>query len=76
MRQADKAAGDDRAELTRDGAMGVQAAVAFAGVGRTKLYAMMDSGDLPYSMVNGRRLIPRRALVDLLARNLVGGSAG
>jgi hypothetical protein len=33
---------------------------------------MMDRGELPYAKVGKRRLIPRRALVELIERNLIG----
>ncbi len=52
-----------------DGAMPVSAAVAFAGVSRSELYRLMERGELPYSMPGKRRLISRRALVELVAAN-------
>jgi excisionase family DNA binding protein len=61
-----------RAELFSDGVLQVAAAVEFCGLGRTQLYSLMSAGKLPYSQVGTRRLIPRRALVDLLAEKAIG----
>lgn len=57
----------ERAELFGDGAMTVEKASESSGIGRTTLYQLMTQGELPYSKVGVRRLIPRRALVELLA---------
>ena len=65
--------------LLRDGAVTIAAAVSESGIGRSRLYAMMGSGELPYSQVGGRRLIPRVALRRVLAAGLVlvdGDEAG
>ena len=59
-------------ELLAEGALTVSAAVAHFGIGRTRLYELMTAGDLPYSQVGGRRLIPRVALRRLIAANMVG----
>jgi excisionase family DNA binding protein len=52
-----------------DGTMTVDDAVKFSGVGRTSLYKMMNAGDLAFTKVGVRRLIARRALVELLAKH-------
>ncbi len=52
----------------------VQARVEY-GLNRSRLYELMTSGNLPYSMATGRRLIPRLAIKRLLAAGLVGASA-
>jgi excisionase family DNA binding protein len=52
--------------------MTVEAAVAFTGIARSNLYEAMRKGELPYSQPGRRRLIPRRALVDLLQKHMVG----
>jgi excisionase family DNA binding protein len=57
-------------EMLAEGALGMEEARRFSGMGRTFLYAAMDRGDLPYTKVGRRRLIPRRALIAFLARNL------
>jgi excisionase family DNA binding protein len=59
-------------ELAADGTIGVKEAQAFTGLGRTSLYELMDRGVLPYTRVGDRRLIPKRALVELLAAGMVG----
>ena len=63
---------DHRGELVRDGLMTVREAVAFLRLGRSTLYGLMERGDLPYASIGARRLIPRRALVDLAASHLRG----
>lgn len=65
---------DDRstAELTADGAMSVADAAKFGGIARTELFELMESGELPYTMPEWKRLIPRRALVVLLAARMIG----
>lgn len=42
------------------------------GVKRTFIYELMGSGQLAFIKLGRRRLIPRRAITDLLGRNLVG----
>jgi excisionase family DNA binding protein len=55
-------------ELYEDGTVTVAEAEQFSGLGRTTLYALMESGELPHTKIGTRRLIPRRALVNLLAK--------
>ena len=57
-------------ELLEDGALGVEEASRFAGIGRTVLYKLMGDGSLPYVKLGARRLIPKRCLVKLLAAGL------
>jgi excisionase family DNA binding protein len=45
------------------------------GVGRSTLYAMLARGDIAYSQVGGRKLIPHEELVALLQRNMKRGGA-
>jgi hypothetical protein len=54
-------------DVWADGAVNLAGAAAFTGLGRTTLYELMDSGRLANARVNGRRLIARRSLVELLA---------
>ena len=61
-----------REELVQDGLMTVREAVAFLRLGRSTIYGLMERGDLPYACIGARRLIPRRALVDLAASHLKG----
>jgi excisionase family DNA binding protein len=59
-----------RDELLEDGALGIEEARKFSGLGRTVLYDLMGEGRLSYTKVGARRLIPRRALVQVLAEGL------
>jgi hypothetical protein len=59
-------------ELLKDGSLTVIAATKEFGIGRSRLYELMNCGDLPYSNQTGRRLIPRLAIRRLLARGMVG----
>jgi len=63
---------DHRKVLVQDGLMTIREAVAFLRLGRSTLYGLMERGDLPYACIGARRLIPRRALVDLAASHLRG----
>lgn len=56
-------------DLYADGAVSVEAAALFVGLSRASIYKLMDRGELPYSKLGTRRLIPKRALVELLAAN-------
>lgn len=58
---------DVRAELAADGMLSVAAAVEFSGLSRSDLYRLMAAGALPYAERNGRRLVPRKALVRYLS---------
>lgn len=62
----------DRVEidLLAEGTVSVTEAVRFSGVPRSSLYEQMNRGELPYTKVGKRRLIPRRALVEFLRRGL------
>lgn len=60
-------------EILAEGTFGIEEAQRFSGMGRTFLYGAMDRGDLVYTKAGRRRLIPKRALIALLARNLTVG---
>lgn len=60
-----------RHEVCADGAVTINDAQKLLPVSRVRLYELMNDGSLPYTMVGSRRLIPRRAIVDLLAKGLV-----
>jgi excisionase family DNA binding protein len=61
-----------RRELASDGAMTIAEAVRFSSMGRTKIFALLAAGQLPYARIGRRRLIPRAALVEYLAAKMVG----
>lgn len=63
-------------ELASDGFLGVREAIAFSGIRRTRFYAMVRHSQIP-SVLHGRtRLIPKRALIELLASAMVGVDSG
>lgn len=57
-------------QLLGDGTVGIDDAIKFTGMKRTLLYDLMTKGELQYVKVGARRLIPRKALVGLLASRL------
>lgn len=63
----------DSEDLVADGLVGNPEAGEFLSVSRSKLYELMDSGDLPFVKLGRSRRIPRRALVELAAKELRGG---
>jgi excisionase family DNA binding protein len=64
--------GEEARDLVRDGLLTVREGAAFLGVSVASLYKVMERGDLAYVKLGRSRRIPRRALVELAARNLVG----
>jgi excisionase family DNA binding protein len=67
--------GPDQAHaLVADGLDTIKDAAAFLRISVASLYKMMDRGELPYVKIGRSRRIPRRALVELAARNLVDRS--
>lgn len=60
-------------ELLADGVFSVVDAAAFMGITRSEVYAMLDRGELASTKLGRRRLIPKRAAVAALARQLVAG---
>lgn len=62
-------------ELVQDGLLDVEGAAHFLGIRRSKLYALMEAGQIPYCKLGRARRIPKRALVEFAAANLKGGWA-
>ncbi len=60
-------------DVVEDGMFRIGEAERFLGLGRSTLYRLMDRGELPYAKIGRTRRIPRRAVVALAARSLVGG---
>jgi excisionase family DNA binding protein len=58
--------------IVEDGLDTVESAKAFLQVSRSFLYGLMEAGKLEYVKLGKARRIPRRALIDLAARGLVG----
>ena len=63
----------DRAALVADGLLTVREAAAFLRISRSTLYVLMDHGELPFLKLGKSRRIPRRAVIELAARELRGG---
>lgn len=62
--------------ICSDGTLSLPEAIEFTGLGRSELYLRMDDGRLPFVKHGRRRLIPRRALVQMLEAGLVNGPEG
>ena len=63
----------DSAELVADGLMTVKECAEFLHLSRSKIYELMDAGDLCFAKLGRSRRIPRRAVIELAARQLRGG---
>ena len=57
-------------ELLADGAMGVPEAAKFCGLSRAEIYRRMAARELPSVKHGRRRLVPKVALVEMLAKGL------
>jgi excisionase family DNA binding protein len=53
------------------GLVRVSEATRFLAVSRSKVYELMDAGQLPFVKLGRSRRIPRQALVELVRRHLV-----
>jgi excisionase family DNA binding protein len=63
-------------ELVKDGLRTIPEAQEYTRLSRAAIYALMDRGELAYTRIGKRRLIPLRALVELAQRGLVVPTAG
>jgi excisionase family DNA binding protein len=63
---------NERVPITADGLMSVREAADFLQVCVATIYNLCERGDLMYCKIGGARRIPRRALIELAERNLVG----
>jgi excisionase family DNA binding protein len=59
------------ASLVEDGLATVGQAADFLGLSRATLYALMERGELPFCKIGKSRRVPRRALQEFAASNLV-----
>jgi len=57
--------------IVEDGLVTVKEAAAFLKISVAGIYALMSRGELPFCKIGRSRRIPRRALVELAARNIV-----
>ena len=62
---------DENLSLVEDGLLTVREAQEYCRLSRSDLYARMERGELAYVKLGRRRLIPRRALIQLAGQNLV-----
>jgi excisionase family DNA binding protein len=61
-------------ELASDGAVPIPEAVRFSGCSRSVLYERMAAGEIRFITVGRRRLIPKRSLVEFLAKRVNGAA--
>jgi excisionase family DNA binding protein len=62
---------DNPEHLVEEGLARIRDAAQFLGVSVAQLYVFMGRGDLPFVKLGKSRRIPRRALIELAARNLI-----
>jgi excisionase family DNA binding protein len=62
-------------DVLADGLLTVADAAKFLAVGRSTVYAAMETGQLPYCKLGRARRIPKRALLAFVQANLTGGWA-
>jgi excisionase family DNA binding protein len=60
-------------ELVADGLLTVRECAEFLHLSRSKVYELMDAGELCFAKLGRSRRIPRRAVIELAARRLRGG---
>jgi excisionase family DNA binding protein len=60
-------------ELLAQGAVTTAGLRTEYGISRSRAYELMNARQLPYTMCGRKRLIPRLAVVRLLAATMVGG---
>lgn len=65
---------DQPERLVTDGLMRVSEVGRFLGLSRSSVYQLMNRGELPWAKLGRARRVPRRAVVELAARCLRGGS--
>ena len=63
----------DSEELVADGLLTVRECSEFLHLSRSKIYELMDAGELCFAKLGRSRRIPRRAVIELAARELKGG---
>ena len=62
---------EHRVKLAEEGFLTISGAESFTGMKRSTLYNLMQDGTLPYAKVGKARRIPKKALIDFMAGNLV-----
>jgi excisionase family DNA binding protein len=64
--------GEQAAELVADGLASIPEASKFLGISRSKLYEMMERGELRFCKLGRNRKIPWAEVRNLAARSLIG----
>lgn len=64
------------AEVLKSGTVTISGLRAEYGISRSRAYELMQAGVLPYATLGRKRLIPRQAVIRLLASSLTGGQGG
>jgi excisionase family DNA binding protein len=64
---------DAAAAPVEDGLVTLSEAAAFLRVSRSTVYALVDRGILAYAKIGRSMRVPKRALIELVARELRGG---
>ncbi len=57
-------------ELARDGAVTINDAVAWSGIGRSTLYNLIGDGQVKTAKIGKRRLVLRASLREFLAKSI------
>lgn len=60
--------------LVSEGFFRVGDAAVFLKVGRSKIYELMQQGELRYAKIGRARRIPRRAVFELAEKSLIGAA--
>ena len=63
---------EDAVALVSEGLWTVREAAAFLGMGRSAVYELMNTGELPWVKIGRSRRVPKRAVVELAAREVRG----
>lgn len=61
-------------EQVADGVLNVNEAIQFSRLSRAELYRLMERGELAFVKFGKRRMIPKNALRDLLAKFVVAST--
>ena len=62
---------DSATELVSQGRLSVAESVKFTGLSRAELYVRMSRGEVKYCKEGKRRLIPKLALIKMMAASVV-----
>ena len=65
------AAADADLDAVSEGLVSVREAAGFLGLGKSTVYELMDRGQLPFVRLGRARRVPRKALREFAARNVV-----